>query len=92
MQLFWDAIAGTAHVGGGSLGNNADVRWKSHNCVLGFSVMGIWPPYSDGTDVNAVDVAMERNLVASANDTGGLVRVSNMSLRSSISDCLCYPC
>uniref|UniRef100_A0A0R3TPP0 WD_REPEATS_REGION domain-containing protein n=1 Tax=Rodentolepis nana TaxID=102285 RepID=A0A0R3TPP0_RODNA len=30
-----------------------DVRWATQSCHLGFEVAGIWPPDSDGTDINA---------------------------------------
>eukprot|EP00918_Siedleckia_nematoides_P052430 GHVU01114563.1.p1 GENE.GHVU01114563.1~~GHVU01114563.1.p1 ORF type:complete len:208 (+),score=29.15 GHVU01114563.1:487-1110(+) len=75
--LYWDVKAGTPHLLGGAQSNNADIRWKTNHCVLGFNVMGIWPPYSDGTDVNAIDVATERGIVATANDTDGLVKLFN---------------
>lgn len=39
--------------------------------------MGIWPPYSDGTDINAVDVSNSKGIVATANDEGGLVHIFN---------------
>lgn len=34
--------------------NQRDTAWASYTNMLGFSVMGIWPKYADGTDVNAV--------------------------------------
>jgi hypothetical protein len=39
--------------------------------------MGIWPLYSDGTDINAIDVNNEKGIVITANDDGGLVRLFN---------------
>ena len=39
--------------------------------------MGIWPPYSNGSDVNAVDVCMEKGLVVTANDEFGLTKLFN---------------
>lgn len=57
--------------------NVADVKWKTRHCVLGFSVMGIWPMYADGTDINAVDVNAEKGIVVTANDAGGLVKLFN---------------
>lgn len=57
--------------------NAADVRWKTQHCVLGFPVMGIWPPYSDGTDINAIDASKERGIVVTANDANGLIRLLN---------------
>ena len=44
--------------------------------MLGFNVMGIWPRYSDGTDINAVDVNISRGIVATGND-GSVVRLLN---------------
>ena len=44
--------------------STADVKWKTYTSILGFSVMGIWEPYADGKDVNAVDVAKRLSLVA----------------------------
>lgn len=42
----------------------ADTVWYTSTCVLGFNVMGIWPPESDGTDVNCVDTSEAMELVA----------------------------
>ncbi len=39
--------------------------------------MGIWPPYSDGTDINSIDVSAEKGLVVTGNDDAGLVRLFN---------------
>ena len=47
-----------------------DVKWKTYTCILGFPVMGIWDPYTDGTDINAVDVCQTHSLVAVAYDSG----------------------
>ena len=45
--------------------------------LQGFNVMGIWPPYSNGSEVNAVDVCLEKGLVVTANDRAGLTRLFN---------------
>ena len=47
----------------------ADCQWHSWTSTLGFPVMGVWPPYSDGTDVNMVDRSKDRSLVVTAEDT-----------------------
>jgi len=39
--------------------------------------MGIWPAYSTGSEVNALDVSVEKGLVATGNDSGGLIRLFN---------------
>lgn len=46
--------------------------WRTNTVVLGFEAMGIWPPGSDGTDVNSVDVCKESGLLAAADDFGTL--------------------
>ncbi|KAJ1418197.1 WD40-repeat-containing domain protein [Ochromonadaceae sp. CCMP2298] len=69
--LCWDVRAGKL-----SQVNASDVKWQTQHCTLGFNVMGIWPPYTDGTDINALDVS-RLGLVATANDQGGLVRLHN---------------
>ena len=48
--LHWDPITGRQ-----VLVNQRDTQWESFTCILGFSVMGLWPDGSDGTDINAVD-------------------------------------
>lgn len=32
-----------------------DEEWATWTIVIGWPVQGIYPPYTDGTDVNAVD-------------------------------------
>ena len=66
--LMWEADTGRICTGI----IEADVRWSTHTCVLGFNVMGIWPKYSDGTDVNAVDVSKKKKIIATADDFGKL--------------------
>lgn len=71
--LCWDIDTGRLS----ATTNVADIKWKTNHCILGFSVMGIWPPYSDGTDINAIDVVTRKGIVASANDDHGLVKLFN---------------
>jgi len=71
--LCWDVEAGKQ----APTVNVADVKWKTQHCILGFTVMGIWPPYTDGTDINALDVCPKQGLVATANDQGGIVKLHN---------------
>lgn len=59
--LFWDLTTGKQALSSfDSL--EADTSWKTSSCILGFNVMGIWPKYSDGTDINAVDVSHEKRV------------------------------
>ena len=48
--LYWDPLTGKQVPK-----NMRDAQMSTQTCVLGFSVMGIWPDGSDGTDVNFVD-------------------------------------
>lgn len=45
--------------------------------MQGFHVMGIWPACSNGSEVNSVDVCMEKGLVVTANDSAGQTRLFN---------------
>uniref|UniRef100_A0A8D3BHN0 EMAP like 6 n=1 Tax=Scophthalmus maximus TaxID=52904 RepID=A0A8D3BHN0_SCOMX len=49
-------------------------RWASWSCVLGSEVCGIWPKYSDLTQINAVD-ANHAAAVLVAGDDLGLVKL-----------------
>ncbi|CAM9595312.1 unnamed protein product [Chrysoparadoxa australica] len=49
-----------------------DKEWESWTCTLGWPVQGIYPPGSDGTDVNAAHRSPDRKLIATADDLGKL--------------------
>eukprot|EP00003_Mantamonas_plastica_P007140 TRINITY_DN1595_c0_g1_i1.p1 TRINITY_DN1595_c0_g1~~TRINITY_DN1595_c0_g1_i1.p1 ORF type:complete len:1924 (+),score=719.51 TRINITY_DN1595_c0_g1_i1:2008-7779(+) len=46
------------------------VNWISSTGVLGDNLKGIWPRYSDKTDVNATDMAHSKEVVATGDDFG----------------------
>mmetsp|Transcript_15033 Transcript_15033/g.25736 ORF Transcript_15033/g.25736 Transcript_15033/m.25736 type:complete len:637 (+) Transcript_15033:128-2038(+) len=69
--LFWEAESGTQMCDASDL---RDMDWASYTCVLGWPVTGIWPPNSDGTDVNAVCRSKTGTLLAIGDDFG-LVRL-----------------
>jgi len=48
--LYWSGRTGKQIIN-----DQRDQDWATYTSTLGFSVMGIWPSGSDGTDVNAVD-------------------------------------
>ncbi|CAG9466595.1 unnamed protein product [Pedinophyceae sp. YPF-701] len=50
--------------------NQRDTAWRTYTGVLGFPVMGIWPPDSDGTDINALDRAPSGRFLATSDDSG----------------------
>lgn len=65
--LFSDATTGR-HITSAS--STRDTDWHTWTCVLGWPVQGIWPPCSDGTDVNAVDRNAKRDLLVTSDDFG----------------------
>lgn len=69
--LYWSAADGTQLLSKDD-NTEADSEWATLTCPFGFNVMGIWPHYSDGTDVNAVDVNPNAGLVATGDDFGKL--------------------
>jgi hypothetical protein len=50
--------------------NQRDTRWHTWSSTLGFPVMGIWPPDSDGTDVNACERSPCGAYLITADDFG----------------------
>ncbi|XP_040831484.1 echinoderm microtubule-associated protein-like 1 isoform X3 [Ochotona curzoniae] len=53
-----------------SVETTRDIEWATYTCTLGFHVFGVWPEGSDGTDINAVCRAREKNLLATGDDFG----------------------
>ncbi|GMI62848.1 hypothetical protein ScalyP_jg9779 [Parmales sp. scaly parma] len=49
---------------------NDPKTWGRMTSVLGFPVMGIWPDFSDGTDVNALHVNTQGDMCVTADDFG----------------------
>lgn len=47
-----------------------DIVWHTWTCVLGKSVQGVWPPYTDVTDVNAACVSHDSHVIATGDDFG----------------------
>ena len=69
--LYWDARHGKQITD-----NQRDTVWSSWTCALGFPVMGVYPDYSDGTDVNGVERSPDGKLLATVDDFG-LVKLFN---------------
>jgi WD40 repeat protein len=53
-----------------------DVQWATYTSILGWDVQGIWPKYSDGSDVNSVCRSHSKQLLATAENTG-LIKIFN---------------
>ncbi|CAM9666776.1 unnamed protein product [Hapterophycus canaliculatus] len=45
-----------------------DEQWATWSSTIGWPVQGVFPPYSDNSDVNAVDLCQGRDLLATADD------------------------
>jgi Ca2+-binding EF-hand superfamily protein/WD40 repeat protein len=56
--MYWDAESGQPILSSTDT-VEADTNWSSWTCVLGFPVMGVWPEYTDGTDVNSVHISSD---------------------------------
>lgn len=48
----------------------AEVTWDTWTCVLGESCRGIWPAFTDVTDVNAACVSRDGHVIATGDDFG----------------------
>ena len=66
--LFWDAKTGKQDAKGAS--NNRDEQWATWTLTQGWPVQGVYPPFSDGLDVNAVDRSADSKVVATGDDFG----------------------
>mmetsp|Transcript_34365 Transcript_34365/g.76299 ORF Transcript_34365/g.76299 Transcript_34365/m.76299 type:complete len:1172 (-) Transcript_34365:306-3821(-) len=69
--LFWNAKTGKQITL-----PQRDVEYQTYTGTLGFPVMGIWPPYSDGSDINALDRAHNKQWCVTSDD-GGMVKLFN---------------
>jgi hypothetical protein len=52
------------------LADTDQTGWFSQTCVLGWGVVGIWPPGADGTDVNSADKHGKGKFLATGDDFG----------------------
>ncbi|EEY63980.1 microtubule-associated protein, putative [Phytophthora infestans T30-4] len=68
----YELLFSNAHTGKHitSASSTKNTPWHSWTCVLGWPVQGIWPPCSDGTDVNAVSRNSRENLLVTSDDFG----------------------
>lgn len=63
--LYWDALTGKQ-----KNESQQNTKWATWTRVLGFPVMGVWAPGSDGTDINAADRSSDGRYLVTADDRG----------------------
>ena len=66
--FYYDVKSGKREPNGAS--TNKDEKWATWNCVIGWPVQGIWPPCSQGDDINAVDRAPNLETIVTGDDFG----------------------
>lgn len=66
--LWFDSDTGKQLTHGAS--QNKDEKWATWTLIIGWPVQGIWPPCSDGSDINCVDRTKNRAVLATGDDFG----------------------
>lgn len=70
MDQAYESLVFNVMKGKVSKGTHRDEEWITWTNVLGFPVMGIWPDYSDGTDINAAHRSPCGRYVLTCDDFG----------------------
>jgi WD40 repeat protein/Ca2+-binding EF-hand superfamily protein len=65
--LFWSSDTGEQQTPSSTM---KDVQWSTDTTPLSWSVQGVWPPYADGTEVNASARSSAGTSLATADDFG----------------------
>ncbi|GMH79548.1 hypothetical protein TrLO_g6248 [Triparma laevis f. longispina] len=70
--LYWDVVNRRQLRAKADMPNdpNDPKTWGRMTNIMGFPVMGIWPDFSDGTDVNALHVNEKGDIVVTCDDFG----------------------
>ena len=66
--LYFEAPRGKQHFI--SRDEEEEIEWATYTGILGKAFEGIWPPYSDVTDVNAAMVSPDGSVIATGDDFG----------------------
>ena len=85
--LYFEAPRGKQHFI--NKDEDEEIEWATRTGVLGQAYEGIWPPYSDVTDVNAAMVCPSGNVIATGDDFGYVKLFTFPSLVSGRSPAKC---
>lgn len=77
MDQAYETLVFDVHRGKVSKDLHRDEAWMTWTNVLGFPVMGIWPDYSDGTDINAAHRSPCGSYVLTSDDSGKVDALNN---------------
>ena len=66
--LYHNVDSGSQDASGASANRNE--QWLTWTCVLGWPVQGIWPPCSDGSDINNLDRSKSHKVLSTVDDFG----------------------
>ena len=66
--LYYEAPRGKQHFIGRD--DAEELTWASWTCVLGAPCTGIWPAYTDVTDVNTACVSRDGHVIGTGDDFG----------------------
>ena len=66
--FYYDVKSGKREPNGNFL--HKDEKWATWNCLVGWPVQGIWPPCSQGSDINAVDRSSNLESLVTCDDFG----------------------
>ncbi|EGR31702.1 hypothetical protein IMG5_103460 [Ichthyophthirius multifiliis] len=45
-----------------------NIKWETNTCIYGYDIQGIWPPCSNGQDINTVDLSNKYNVLIAGDD------------------------
>lgn len=65
--LFFDLKTGKQHKADAQK-ELKEEKWATYTCIFGWAVQGIWPPCSNGLDINSVDRSQRLDVIVSGDD------------------------
>ena len=68
-EILFFSITSSKNIGSGASDNKEEI-WFTNTAKLGWHQQGIWPPCSDGSDINSCDRSPNQKVFATADDFG----------------------